>query len=93
MTARTDIRSIEIDCHTFPWHDDPEGRAGYGEDDQLPTMVGLAETYGVLVEHLADHPLAGWAWWYRLTGPGEHLRRLLAEEYAGGYPEADEMLT
>jgi hypothetical protein len=65
--------TIEVDCHAHPFD---------GEDDYL-TLVGVAETYGVLIEELPAHPHHGWAWWYRVTGPADNLRRFLVEEYYG----------
>lgn len=69
----TTVMTIEIDCHAHPFD---------GNDDYL-SLVGVAETYGVLIAELPEHEWAGWAWWYRVTGPREHLRRFLMEEYCG----------
>lgn len=66
------IYTLEIDCHEHPY----DGCCGYA------SLVEIAERYGVKIEDTSSaHPLASWAWWYRVTGPADNLRRFLVNEY------------
>lgn len=49
-------------------------------------------TYGVLIAEITDHPWAGWASWYRVTGPRAHVLRFLVEECTGDEAMALDML-
>lgn len=83
MTADP-VGVIVVDCHAYDWHD-PEEMGGR-------TLAHVAEQYGVLIEHLADHDLSSWASWYRVEGPRSHLVALMAGEYCGGEVEAEELV-
>lgn len=85
---RPDVRTVEVDCHAYPWHETDAEYPECGSDN----LVRMAETYGVLVKFLPDHNLAGWAWWYEITGPVEHIVALLTAEYTGEEASAREMV-
>lgn len=87
-TQRSDMRTIEIDCHAYAWHLTDPDYSECGPDN----LVRMAETYGVLIRFLPDHPLNGWAWWYEITGPRDHIVRLLTEEYCSEEAIAEEMV-
>jgi hypothetical protein len=88
MTETVPVTELEVDCHAYAWHLEDSHYPECGPEN----LVRMAEEYGVLIEYLPDHPLAGWAWWYRIVGPRAHIVRLLANEYCGGEPEAEEMV-
>jgi hypothetical protein len=86
------ICSVTIDCHAYAWHEvDP-----YFPECGPDNLVRMAETYGVLIEHLPDdnpdNPAPGWAWWYRIRGPRDNVVRLLADEYTGHIGTAEGMV-
>ena len=82
-TQRTDILSIVVGCHAYPWHEACE------EPNSGPDYdIRFAETYGVMVRFLSDD----WCWTYEAKGPYDNLLRFLTEEYAGGEQQAREML-
>ena len=86
MTNTQEILRIEVDLHAYPWHETDPEYPECGPDN----LIRMAETYGVLVEFLPDHPHANWAWWYLLTGPRENIVRLLGNEAYGNEEEASE---
>jgi hypothetical protein len=73
-----ELLCIEVDCHGYPWHEPREGSEEYGPD----TLIRFAETYGVIVQFLAEHNWHGWAWWYTITGYRENIERFLIAEYS-----------
>jgi hypothetical protein len=97
MPEQQQITKVTVDCHAYPWHERPEWMA----DDECPevgpnNLVRMAEEFGVLIRHLSDEEApagwAGWAWWYEIEGPPEHIVRLLTAEYSGCEALAREMV-
>lgn len=86
MTVET--ITIEIDCHSYPWHIVDAEYPECGPDN----LIRMAEQYGVLMAFLPDHDMADWAYWYRITGPREHIVRLLVDEYAGDRATAEDLV-
>jgi hypothetical protein len=82
------VQVVEIDCHDHAYHVEDEDYPECGPDN----LVRIAETYGILITFLPDHPLASWAIWYRLEGPRANLVRFMADEYCGTAEEAEEYL-
>jgi hypothetical protein len=83
--------SVIVDCHAYAWHEYDDEYPECGPDN----LIRFAETYGVIVEFLDDDesPAPRWAWWYRITGPRDNVRRFLLDEYAGGDDDlVDDML-
>lgn len=91
MTAQT-IMTMEIDCHAYPWHVREEWMGDDYPEVGPDNLVRMSETFAILIEFLPDHPLASWAWWYRITGPRAHIVHCLSEEWCGGVEEAEEMV-
>lgn len=76
-----------FDCHAH----------AYDGEDGYMTLIQIAETYGVLIHDATEDEVpAGWldwADWYTITGPLEHVRRFIIEEYTGGDERwADELI-
>ena len=68
------VVSIDLDAHAWPFDGLPEYD---GAPTCNPSMVQVAETFGVL---MADVSYLGWGpWRYRLTGPRANVRRAVAE--------------
>ena len=94
--TRTDLVDITVDCHAYPWHIREEWMGDDYAECGPTNLVRMAETYGILIEHLPDtdprNPAPGWAWWYRIQGPRANVVRMLAEESTGSTEEAEEMV-
>jgi len=73
------VVTVEVDCHDHPYHETDVEFPECGPQN----LLRIAETYGMLIEHLPHHRYASWAWWYRLTGPRENIVRFLLDEYCG----------
>lgn len=72
MTA-SDIITLTLDCHAGPF-----------DGEEYPSLVEVAERYGILIYDRTDgHPWGEWAWWYEVVGPRAHVERFLSEEYCG----------
>jgi hypothetical protein len=85
--------TITVDCHSYPWH----ARESWMDADDFPevgpdNLTRMAETFGILIRFLPDHPMSEWAWWYEVTGPYEHLVRFLTAEYTGDEELARDMI-
>jgi hypothetical protein len=85
-----DLVHIEVDCHAYPWHRREDWMGDDYPEVGPDNLVRMAETYGVLVRFIEDHPHRDWAHWYEIKGPRANVVRLLAAEYCGGTEEAEE---
>jgi hypothetical protein len=74
------MTTLEIDCHDHPLENEVGG------------LATLREDYDIETEALPNHPLAAWAWWYRITGSRECPVDFLADQYTGCEIQAIEMI-
>ena|SRR3974390_1287873 len=91
-TEPVDFVQMYLDCHAYALHLPDADYPECGPDN----LVRIAEQYGILIEYLEDddprNPCSGWAWWYRVQGPKEHVIRFLAAECYGSEEEAREAI-
>lgn len=84
--TRPSVITIDADAHCYPFdgnQDDPSS----GRPNGNPSLVEIAETFGVLVEDRTadvwgDHP---WCWVYRFTGPRDNVYRAISEYWGEDY--------